>query len=330
MLSRNRWCPVAAVLGVVLVLASPVAAQEGNTDQAPRLLGGHLYMPSTLVPDPFIATSLQNITGFGTAVDLKVPVFNLQGEKVDELTGNLGFLVLEFDYQYAFNHRFSARAGIVGNGRVGTSAQSVLAEGISALGGYSLGGSAMIVRKTNWEMTGTLDLRGNTLYQVSPLSFARSVVRQFQQDSTASLQEAADSVVTSGSNLRVVGGLRGVYTPVDWLGLTAFLESGLGEKFTPGASNTSVLNGGLAADVDFNALGWSPFGILLSYRYESLSERGSDRDGSSRSYGLGVFYTGRRYFSIGLDLVGSQIKQEFSDTKVKVGIGRIAMRYDFK
>lgn len=315
------------------LLAGPVPApaQEPSPDEAPRYFGGHQFIPSTIVPDPFISTTFTTTTGFGRAMGLEVPIFNLDDEQIGELEGNIGFMLLEFNYQQRLGSRFALRAGAVATARVGTTAEAILSEGISALYGYGIGGSANLARKEKWQLAATVDLRGNTLYAMSPLAFAQAIVEEIESgDSTGAVQSAQDTLLSSGDNLRVLGGLRGAYTPSEWLGFTAFVEGGLGERFSRTDDNTSVINFGAAVSFDLRPLTGKSVGLLGTFRRESLGERGDDDIGDSEAFGLGIFYTGRRFFSIGLENSWSQIRQLRADSKIDVGQARIVMRYDFR
>ena len=322
---------IGACLLFALPLAAPAAAQEPETVEAPRYFGGHHFIPSTIVPDPFISTTFMSTTGFGKAINLVVPIYNLDGEKISEVSSNIGFMLLEFDYQQAISHRFALRAALSASARVGTSAEAILAEGISALYGYNIGGTASLVRKVNWQLSATADLRGNTLYSVAPLDFARAVANEVENgDTTGAVQAAEDTLLGKGDNLRILGGLRGAYTPAVWIGFTGFVEAGMGEKFENGSSNTSVVNFGASVSFDFNPLTGTPLGLLGTLRNESLSEKGDDQGGNALSYGFGLFYTGRRFFSLGLENTWSQLTQNDTDKKIEVAQARIVLRYDFR
>ena len=240
-------------------------------------------------------------------------------------------MLLEFRYQHAIGHRFDVRAGGSASARVGTSPQSILAEGISALYGYELGGTASMVKKRNWQLSATVDLRSNKLYSVAPLDFARSVVNAIQAgDSTGAVQAGEDTLLSSGTNLRALGGVRAAYAPATWIGFTGFVESGLGQPFEEGRDNTSVVNFGGALSLDLNSLKSIPIGFLATFRRESLSEKGDDIGGSAVSSGFGIFYTGRRFFSMGLENTWQRIDQRSSDADINAVLARIVLRYDFR
>jgi hypothetical protein len=316
-------------MALILTLLAASPGPAGAAEQAaPRVLGGHLFATSSLVPDPFIATSFQTSTGGGTASNIEVALYNVNGEKIGEATADIGFFNLGFDYQQRVSNRVGLRLSLNGVGRLGTNAASILSEGITALYGYGFGASMNLVKKTKWEMAGTLDMRGNTLYAVSPLGFVQSVIDN-AANGDSSLASSQDSLLGSGDNSRFVAGLRGAYVPAPWIGFTGYFEAGVGKKFTGHDANTSVANFGATTDVDFKPLTGTPIGVLLQYRRQSLNEK-SENVGRSNDYGFGLFYTGRQDFSIGLENSWSKIDQPRTDKQVNATQFKLLLRYDFR
>jgi hypothetical protein len=148
-------------------------------------------------------------------------------------------------------------------------------------------------------------------------------------DSTGALEAGQDSLIQSGNNVRVLGGLRAAYTPAPWIGFTGYAEAGLGDRFFESGSETSVLNGGATVSFDLNPLKHIPIGFLGTFRGQSLSERNGDLGGTATAFGLGIFYTGRRFFAIGLENTWEQIDQPRTDANLDVATARIVIRYDF-
>lgn len=319
-----------ALLALTVGLVGNSQAGESGSDPAPRDFGGHLFIPSTLVPDPFISTMVATTTGGGSAVNLVVPLYNIQGQKIAETSSSIAFMQLGFDYQQAINRRVALRLAANGGGRLGTSASSVLTEGVSAVYGYGVGATINLTRKAAWQVAASADVRGNTLYGVSPLTFVRSVINSIAAHDTAgALGAAEDSLLAKESNARFLGGIRGAYTPAPWMGFTGFIEAGLGDKFTGGDGQIGVTNLGVTASFDLNPLKRIPVGLIGSFRNETLSEKGDDA-GSSQAVGLAVFYTGRRFFSIGLENAWSQIRQPQTSKDIDVVQTRFVLRYDFQ
>src|SRR5688572_28569452 len=118
-------------LAVALALASLQASSATAQDPCRHCLDNHRFLPSSIVGDPFANTRFINATGGGMAVDLTIPVRNIAGNVVDSLAGDIGFLLLDFEYQYQLARWLAVRATAVAVGRVGTSTESVVASGIS-------------------------------------------------------------------------------------------------------------------------------------------------------------------------------------------------------
>ena len=326
MLTRCRWFTVPASTALLVsVLAGAAQAAE---QASPRLLGGHLFLPSSVVPDPFIATSFQTATGGGAAMNIVTPLYNIKGEQIGEADSDIGFMSLGFDYQQRLSNRVDLRLSVDGSGRLGTSATSIVAEGLSAVYGYGFGTTVNLVKKTNWVLAATGDVRGNTLYGVSPLAFVQAAIDNAANGDSA-LADSQDSLLSKGDNSRFVGGLRGAYTPAPWIGFTGYLEAGVGKKFQGRDANTSVANFGATTSVDLNSLLHTALGVLLQYRHQSLNEKG-ENVGRSDSYGFGLFYTGRQDFGIGLENTWAKLDQPRTDKQVNAVTARILLRYDFR
>jgi hypothetical protein len=79
---------------------------------------------------------------------------------------------------------------------------------------------------------------------------------------------------------------------------------------------------------DLNPLKRIPIGLLGAFRNESLSEK-SDNIASQQTWSFGIFYTGRRFLSLGLETFWARIGQARTDEKIDVARTQVAMRYDF-
>ena len=112
--------------------AQPSAQAQSQSTPCHRCLNGFRFVPSSVVDEPFINTSFENATGGGMALNLNVPVRNLSGEVRDSLTGNIGFFLLDFEYQKQVAKWLGLRVGLNGIGRLGTSLEALVASGMSA------------------------------------------------------------------------------------------------------------------------------------------------------------------------------------------------------
>ena len=76
-----------AVVSFATAHAQTPAPADSAQPSCHRCLNGFRFIPSSVVNDVFAGTQFQNSTGGGMAVDLKVPVRNLEGDTLNTLNG---------------------------------------------------------------------------------------------------------------------------------------------------------------------------------------------------------------------------------------------------
>src|SRR5829696_3328814 len=185
---------------VLLTLPAALAAQEEPENAPPpmdttgcrRCLSGHRFVVSSLVADPFVTTHFRSGLGGGFASGLSAPFRNLDGEVIDSVGGDIGFVTLDLEYQYAAWRWLGLRVGASVLARVGTSAQSLLASGASVLAGTSFGLTGRVWRGASGEVTGA----------------------------------AQNALLSKTRQKRWTGGVRAAWTPAPWLGFTGVFEAG--------------------------------------------------------------------------------------------------------
>ena len=295
----------------VAVLSATTAGAQASTQSADsahsaqpchRCLNGFRFVPSSIVDEPFTNTSFENATGGGMALNLNVPRRNLDGEVVDSLTGNIGFFLLDFEYQKSVTKWLALRFGVNGIGRLGTSLEALVASGISAaMGGY-VGATVPIWSKPNFLISAVADLKNNKQWNVDPYAFVKDVV---------------DSGYTPGAKATLLGservnrwsfGLRGAWAVKPWMGLTANIEPGGSDGDVSG--NRSLNTFGALAGFDLHKLWDVPISTTLGYRVRTGAGKSGDISGGYRSTQLGVYYNALREVLIGGDFFYSTIRVE--------------------
>jgi hypothetical protein len=306
-----------ALLGVILAstLIGPLAAQDAAIR---RTLGKHTFLPSSLLGDPFTGTYVRNLTGGGTAVGLQVPKLDLDNQVIGYQDANIGFLTIGMEYQQSLASWLALRVGFTGGARLGTSAVSLLSEGVTAQFGATLGATARLIRSDRMVLSATADVLPGVSYQVSILDYVKDVIENGFEN--------ASSLVNESSPYRYRFGLQGAYSAASWLGLQAIGTVGP-SRDQADSTQTEVRFGG-GASVDLDPIG-PPIGFLLGYLYTDPAQ-GSEVSGAAGVTNIGVFYTGHKRFVVGLDMTFSSADQANGDKKVNVAQGRIILRYDFK
>jgi len=291
---------VTALGFAVLAGLSASTAVSQSPPPCHRCLNGFRFVPSSVVDEPFTNTSFQNATGGGMALNLDVPVRNLAGDTVGTLNGTIGFFLLDFEYQKSITRWLALRAGVSGIGRLGTSLEALVASGISAAMGGSIGATVPLWNKPNFLISAVADLKNNKQWNVDPYTFAKDIVDSgYTSDSTAVL-------LGSERVNRWSVGLRGAWGIKPWVGVNADFEPGGADGSTSG--NKSLNTFGAQVGFDFAKLSSVPIATTLAYRVRTGSGKSGNISGGYRSAQLGVFYNALSSVLIGGDFFYSTIR----------------------
>jgi hypothetical protein len=274
--------------------------------QAPcrRCLDGFRYLPSSIVGDAFATTHFENATGGGMALNLNVPVRNAEGATIDSLSGNIGFLLVDFGYQKRLARWLALNGTIIAAGRVGTSIEAVAASGASAAFGWALGATAPLLDRQKFLVSAVGEYRHNTEYDINPYEFAQQIV------DSGYTQGAKDTLLTSGGVNRWALGLRGAYTIAPWVGLNGEIETGAVDQ---SSDSKSVTTFGAQVAFDFGKLSQIPVGVTLGYHGQTGSGRTGSLSGGYRSGEFGIYYVGRTDFVIGGSFFLSRVAAQNND-----------------
>jgi len=328
----HRWSApsyrtLLAAVGAAGLAASAAPAQNATSAPAPescgRCLAGFHFLPSSIVGDPFATTYFQNSTGGGMASNLDVPVRNLDGDVIGSLSGDIGFLLVTFDYQKSIARWLALNASMNAVGRIGTSTEAVVATGVSAAFGGSLGATVPLFRWPSIVLSAIGEVRRSSAYEVDPYTFVREVV-------DSGYTEEAKSLLLANSKVnRYLLGLRGAWGLKPWLGLSAQID--LGQADTPVQGGESITGYGLQAGFDFAKLSRVPVAASLAFR--GLSGPGRNGDVTGGGYQvteLGIFYTGRSTFTVGSEFFWSKVAVRAEDVPdLKAVQFRIVTRLNF-
>lgn len=257
------------------------------------------------------------------AFDLQIPVRNLDGDTVRIVGGDIGFMLLDFEFQKRIIKRLALRISLGGVARVGTTPEAVVASGAEALFNSSIGATVPIWESGKFLVAGVLDWRNNNEFVVDPYGFARLIRDEGLTDSSTAtlLRDEAGSHWSAGA--------RAAWAVNPWFGLNAVVEAGEIDSETIGNRTLTTL--GLLASFDFANLWEFPLGTSLAFREQIGPGRNGDASGSYRAFELGLFYTGSRGFTIGADIIWSKVKvQDVAIPDLDVAQFRLVTRLDFR
>jgi hypothetical protein len=319
-----------ALLLALSVTASELFAQSPASERAPtaggRTLGGHTYVPLLTVPTPFVGTSVAVGAGGAVALEILEAVTVDIGGQEDTLLseGNLAFASVQFGFQQHVASRFAIRGTANVSVRTGTSGRMILAEGISGLSGYTIGALAMLHRSERRMLTGTLDWRRNSLTEFTPSEFAE-YAGEWGLDS---VEQWGEHLFQERKNGRLVAGVRGAWTVRPWLGVFGLVEGGAANLYESGSSFATTLGAGGSIDL-LQTKATFPVGISLGVGWTNTPNRSDDIFGTTATFALGLYYSGRQEMAVGLDLESSTTKLLETDDRIHVMGLRFGLRYDF-
>jgi hypothetical protein len=302
--------PRRLLLLFLLCIVTPVSALAQSSAPTPedfsprysRRVGGLFFIPSGRIADPFVTTHLRTATGAGVANNFQAPLRDTDGNTQGTLEGDIAFVALDFEYQQNLFGITSARLALQGTARAGTSDQSLLATGLTAVYGLQFQAKAQIIRRSKWLLTGLLDLSGSNLFGISPYEFAKRVAENGITKENSLVQESNTSRATLG--------LGAAYAPARWIGFTLIPNFGIGEPFERNSFDKTVFRLEATGNLDFGQLSRIPIGLLLTFQHDSFPSGGSDIVNDIQSYGFAIAYTGRDEFSVSLESFNGTLKLE--------------------
>ena len=319
--------------GILCLLSANLRAQDADSTgqeseelikQKRRLpmLNGHNFIPSSTINEtPFVTTFFRNTTGVGNALSHKIPIYDKEGEILTTLNANITYMILGLTYQQAVNDWLAFWVSGSGVGRVGTNAESILSQGISAIGAIELGGRARIWQNDKMILSVAASWRKNKLIGVDIIGFGESIIDTGIIDT--------ENLYRTIPSSRWKGGLRYAFAPNDLWGLLAFFDFGSGESLAGKDENDTVFQLGGLVSLDLNTRTKIPIGFVLGYRHSSYPEGSGDLVESEGLTTFRIAYTGRREFSLGLETSYSSAPIVDSDITLKFGSISFNIQYFF-
>lgn len=307
-------------LAFLSLIATPALGQE-QRDKSLPVLGGHNFLISSQVPDPFITSYIRNATGGGIAFNIDNVLTDAAGDTILNEQGDVGFLNLGFEYQGALADWVAIRVGFEGAARLGTSAASLLGSGVSAVYGYYLGASFRLVEAERVFVSATADLTGNTIYDIGVLRIVQEAIDE------GDIPDSSE-VVESGTDKAAVGGVRLAWAASRLIGVRLNGGVGIADVFRESGSKFSFF-AGAAVGFNFHNTTNIPIGLLAFFKAANFSPGASDVAEEIYTSGIEVDYTGHEDFGLGLALAWSRIPLTNSTQDINTFGATINLRYFF-
>jgi len=312
-----------SAVAVFLSVFAPTAIAQEQKDKALPVIGDHHFIMSSEVPDPFITSFFRNATGGGIGFNIENLLTDASGDTILDVSGDIGFLSLGFEYQGKLASWVAIRVGFEGSARVGTSLESLLGNGVSAVYGYFLGGTFRLVETEKIFLSAVADLTGNSITDVGILNLVQQAI-----DQDTILPDSANAVNT-GTDKAGLGGFRFAWAASRLIGVRLNAGFGIADLFQSNKDTKFSFAGGGAVGFNFANTTSVPIGLLVFFKTANFNPGASDVVDATSSTGLEVLYSGHRDFGLGLALAWERADLTQGRPSIKTFKGTINLRYYF-
>ncbi len=312
------------VLFTMIFVVTSIEAQTSNsTDKSSEpiklpLLNNHRFVVNPYATSPFIKTYFRNSLGGGVAMDLNVPILIIDGEPLAGLRGDLTFLTLEFEYQYAVNNWLAVFGNIGMVSRFGTEAQALVAQGINATYGFELGWMFKLLETDKVFLSATANLWNQSGTVLNLYNFVQDIIDNGEL-------RPENQLIYSKDYIQGGGGLRVAWAPSELIGVNGLSEFLFGESLDNTGTKIFYNIAG-SIDLDLNKVWSVPIGFALGATVNTfLSSNDSSVDENTTSVFLRTSYTGRNDILISLDMTWnkmpiSQPKQTLNGSTANISV----------
>jgi hypothetical protein len=282
--------------------STPAASPAPAPEKMYRDLGGHLFLPSHLIENPFSYTAFSMWFGIGSGNALG-PQFTSQPPFVDPTANKwYGFtgLGLGMEMNVRILEYLSARALLFTDAYLGTGSGAVFTVGTSAriTGDLGVKGSLPIGDKVR--LAASVDASYGPVFSILLANGVANALNQCRLDPTQCTFDFGSGLQTSNT-LTWNGGLAASWAPLPYLGFTGNFNFIIPTKTgTDSYSQNGVI---LAAMAEFDArplLDWLPVGASGAYRL--TTPVGGNGVATANEAGFGLYYTGRPHLALGLEI----------------------------
>ena len=230
-------------------------------------------------------------------------------------------MLLGLTFQQAVNDWLAFWIDVSGMGRVGTNAESIFSQGISALGGIEIGGLARIRENEKMMLSAAASLKHNKFIGVDIIGFAKNAIDTGIIDTSF--------LYNTIPYWRGKVGLRYAFAPNDLWGMIAFIDYGTGDSLAGEDKSDTEFNLGGLVSLDLSTRTVVPIGLALGYKHTPYPEASGDLVERLGMTSLKIAYTGHREFSLGLEFGFSSAPLVDKDENLKFGTAVFNIQYFF-
>ena len=294
-------------LAAIATSYSPALAQDsGDSEWKAPHKNGHTFSILESVPDAFVRSFFVTGLGMSQSADVDIPLGIIDGDTLFASRGGLLFANLAVEYSQTIRDWIAFRARFNVTGRLGTGTSALLATGVSATTGFSLGWLIRLMETDRGYMSLSFDVKNNSFTTINVSDFVDDIIN----DRPAEL-------VKNTPSMRAGLGLRYTHAFSPLVGLVSFFETGYGESVDRVSKDEWFTKFGATVDFDLAAANWLPIGLAVGYTQDSFPEGGADITDVVRGFLFRIGYTGRKDLALGLNFAYTTFPTDGLDTDIK-------------
>jgi hypothetical protein len=295
--------------------------QLEDTPPAGRVLNGHVFIPSAVVPGALTTTS------FVTYLEIAYGKTTASQQIGDQLySGSFDYAGVGavVGFEFAFLKYFSARLTINEFVYSGINGESALVIGTSLATSFGLGVTASLPIGDSLKLGLLVDAGVGPALALTIGSGINTIIKSCQQGNCSAGQ---GNIFGSRNAHTVQPALAMNWAPWRPFGITANVSySFVSQNLNSGSFSGQAIGLGVAFDFDFKAISDVPIGLQAVFSW-SAPISGTILDHVS-DLGGGIFYTGRPHLALGLQIVARRFKvQPGVDVSWSTYIATIGARY---
>jgi hypothetical protein len=296
----SRQLAALLMLALFAATGAPTACAQSGVGHMPTL-GGHVFVPTTFIPDPFINTQIGFGLGYSNSLSTDVPLFTQGGQQIATVKGDLLFMTGGLDFSYAmrdwigFAVRFNALA------RAGSNTASIFASGISAGSGFGLDWEFRL-RQTERSLLSAsagIDRTAITLINVPA----------FVADPSVGLSRTYTPLLGSAT-------LRYAYALNDQVGLSAFFTGGAGENPKDDYRSDGFYKLGAVVSINLEPRHQLPLGLSFGARTSSYPLTFDRVSGNTWDALFSFAYMGRPDLALTVNTMYEYVPIDYHDVTI--------------
>jgi hypothetical protein len=282
----------------------PVAADATlRPSSEGRELAGHVFMPTLGIQGPFAVTAFGTFLTVGEGSSVGTVTLTLPDGTQKSHSGSVSYVAIGgiLHYEYEFLRGVSARIGLSESLYSGTTGAAMAVVGTNVRLGLGVGLTAGLTLGDSVRLAAVIDATSAPKMGLL-LGPALKSAYESCQTGLGNCTFDFDQLFLQENVLEVQPGLAAAWAPVRGLGLTGNLSYSWSSIKTSGAGTVTAggVSTGAAVDYDFLAVSRVPVGLQLTWA--SLIPVSGEGNTRYTDVGGGLFYTGRKDLSLGLQL----------------------------